>query len=418
MAAIPCLMSGRDVLAVAETGSGKTLSYVLPLALFLKCQLPTLPGQGPLAIMIAPTRELVEQIYGLVNKILSKITIEHTITTSCTKFRCLGICGGVPIAGQTKILSQGIDVLVATPGRLLDLISRSKIPLDRLHYLVFDEVDHMLSDNSVQLDVGGKNSLGSMENQLRIFLGQCNLCPRQTCLFSATVPPSVERLARSALLNEIYITVGQTWGKEMEEATGGMASSGGVASSCGGLSLIPPNITQNVIFVHTYQKKMKLLSVLRSTPSPPVLIFCDSIPTVDKIVIFLKSEQFHAAGIHGEKSQGYRFRVMDAFKKGQLDVLVTTDLSSRGLDFDFITHVILYDMPNKIETYIHRVGRTGRAGGVGVATTLLTYHCKCAKQLKFLLKMNNQEIPEQLNSKFRFFGRNVISTDLGDRVVD
>eukprot|EP01127_Copromyxa_protea_P005248 TRINITY_DN1516_c0_g1_i4.p1 TRINITY_DN1516_c0_g1~~TRINITY_DN1516_c0_g1_i4.p1 ORF type:complete len:270 (-),score=30.61 TRINITY_DN1516_c0_g1_i4:28-837(-) len=256
-------------------------------------------------------------------------------------------------------------------------------------------------------DEQNKGSLGSMEQQLRQFLTQCSLCPRQTSLFSATVPPSVERLARSALINEIYLSIGHTWhfskGQETAEERG--------------LSLVPANITQNVLFVHTFQKKTKLLEVIRATASPPVLIFCDNIQNVDYVVEFLKSEQFHVAGLHSEKTQGYRFRVISAFRQGELDVLVATDVASRGLDISGIKHVIQYDLPHKIETYIHRVGRTGRAGEPGEATCLLTYHCRCAKELKRLLKITNQVVPRQLQEETRLFGGVVVTTELGDKVI-
>eukprot|EP01127_Copromyxa_protea_P005245 TRINITY_DN1516_c0_g1_i1.p1 TRINITY_DN1516_c0_g1~~TRINITY_DN1516_c0_g1_i1.p1 ORF type:complete len:247 (-),score=29.99 TRINITY_DN1516_c0_g1_i1:28-768(-) len=233
-------------------------------------------------------------------------------------------------------------------------------------------------------DEQNKGSLGSMEQQLRQFLTQCSLCPRQTSLFSATVPPSVERLARSALINEIYLSIGHTWhfskGQETAEERG--------------LSLVPANITQNVLFVHTFQKK-----------------------NVDYVVEFLKSEQFHVAGLHSEKTQGYRFRVISAFRQGELDVLVATDVASRGLDISGIKHVIQYDLPHKIETYIHRVGRTGRAGEPGEATCLLTYHCRCAKELKRLLKITNQVVPRQLQEETRLFGGVVVTTELGDKVI-
>eukprot|EP01125_Pyxidicula_operculata_P017210 TRINITY_DN601_c0_g1_i3.p1 TRINITY_DN601_c0_g1~~TRINITY_DN601_c0_g1_i3.p1 ORF type:complete len:222 (-),score=38.37 TRINITY_DN601_c0_g1_i3:61-726(-) len=220
-------------------------------------------------------------------------------------------------------------------------------------------------------------------------------------MFSATMPASVERLARSGLIDEIKIQVGEPQLlKENEER----------------IPLMPDTITQNVIFVHTYQKKAKLLEILRKTEAPPVLIFCDTIPTVDWVVGLLKSEQFHVAGIHSLKKQTYRFRVMQAFKEGRLDVLVATDVASRGIHVDNITHVINYDMPNMISSYIHRVGRTGRAGRTGMTTTLLTYHCKCAKDLKELLKKNKQSIPHELMDT-KMFGHKVIQTELGDKVV-
>jgi len=306
-----------------------------------------------------------------------------------------------------------VDVIVATPGRLLDFVNRELMPLDRLHYLVFDEVDRMLTNyypaevreldkNTPPQQQQQQQQLGPMEDQLRNFLSKCNLCPRQTSMFSATIPPAVERLARSALLNEIIIQIG-------EPVLGNGKSADTVA-------MIPKNITQNVIFLNSYQKKKLLLETLRKTESPPVLIFSDSITTVDWVVGVLKQEQFHVAGLHSDKSQGYRFRVMKGFKEGQLDVLVATDVSSRGIDVVDVSHVILYDMPDHIETYIHRIGRCGRAGQESTATSFLTYHCKCAKELRILLKKNKQMIPPQLED-LRMFGHKVVQTELGDKVI-
>jgi ATP-dependent RNA helicase DDX41 len=157
--------------------------------------------------------------------------------------------------------------------------------------------------------------------------------------------------------------------------------------------------------------------VLRKIERPPVLIFADSKHTVDQLVQLLKIEQFHVAGLHSDKSQPFRFRVMRAFKSDQLDVLVATDVASRGLDIDQIQHVILYDMPPTIEDYIHRVGRAARGGRPGAATSLMTYECKIGKELLALLKETKQAVPRELEDNVRLFGRAIISTELGDRVV-
>jgi len=253
----------------------------------------------------------------------------------------------------------------------------------------------------VEGDRAQVSQLGPMEDQLRQFLAQCNICPRQTAMFSATMPSSVERLARSALLNEIIVQIGEgTLGKRSE----------------GELPVVPRSIAQYVVFLQTYQKKNALLDALRQTEAPPVLIFCDTIPNVEWVVALLRNEQFHVAGLHSDKSQGYRFRVIKAFKDGKLDVLVATDVASRGIDVVDITHVILYDMPDQIETYVHRIGRCGRAGRQGDATSFLTYHCKCAKELRKLLKKCKQKVPRELED-VRMFGHKVVQTELGDRVV-
>eukprot|EP01130_Rhizamoeba_saxonica_P002027 TRINITY_DN11833_c0_g1_i1.p1 TRINITY_DN11833_c0_g1~~TRINITY_DN11833_c0_g1_i1.p1 ORF type:complete len:484 (+),score=91.84 TRINITY_DN11833_c0_g1_i1:119-1453(+) len=392
MAAIPNILSGRDIIATSQTGSGKTLAFVLPLLILLSKQ-PPIHNVGPISIIMAPTRELVEQIYSEIVKFTNFGSFVDTVNTRYRR-KVLGICGGVPISGQIEALKHGVDVVVASPGRLLDLIHRGAIKLDNLQYLVFDEIDRMLTTYYNDIDEDNPPAetfgLGTLEDQLREFLEKCTV-PRQTLLFSATLPASVINLARTAVLNPIRINIGRTKSN-------------------------PNTITQNVIFVHAYQKNRKLLSTLRNTERPPVLIFCESSYTVDKIVKLLRSEQFHAAGIHSNKSQGYRFRVMQAFKEGQLDILVSTNLMARGIDVPGITHVIIYDMPPKIESYVHRSGRTGRAGHSGKVTAFLTYRCQCAKELRLHLKNTKQKIPTELNN-LRMFGKTVVKTDLGDRVV-
>lgn len=212
--------------------------------------------------------------------------------------------------------------------------------------------------------------------------------PRQTLLFSATMPASVERLARTAVMNPIKVVVGEV---------------GDLAHS----------VSQNVIFVHTYQKKYKLVDVLRTIPRPPVMVFCNLHQTVDKVVQHLKAEQFHAAGIHSLKTQNFRFRALRAFREGALDVLVCSDLLSRGIDVVEVEHVLLYDMPDTIEDYVHRAGRTGRFGRVGACTAFLTYDCKIARQLKKLLIKSKQPIPPELED-LKSFGGDVVKTEFGD----
>lgn len=171
------------------------------------------------------------------------------------------------------------------------------------------------------------------------------------------------------------------------------------------------------MFMHSYQKHKKLLEVLRTTPVPPVVVFCNSVRTVDEVVKLLRSEQFHVAGLHSEKPQDIRFKIMDCMKKGCVDVLVATDLASRGLDMKEVDHVINYDLPDSIEDYVHRCGRTGRLHSAGKATSFLTLECKIAAELKELLTSLDQPIPPELETSQRFGGR-IVQTDLGDRVMD
>ena len=441
MQALSCVMSGRDIIGLAETGSGKTLAYSLPLCMFLKTRKPCLPGEGPVALILTPTRELMRQVSDHVSGLLNCIitgTSEKTsgafcinaqnicsdqlnyskmegsnylpykflnagmpimpsyhplrndsvssaysfqgITPISAKYRSVGICGGVPISSQVQELKAGVDVVIATPGRLLDLCERGLLSLDKVSYLVMDEADKMLG-------------MG-MEEQLRKVVGLATgtIRARQTLLWTATMPESLERLARSAVLNPITIQVGP-------------------------VGLISPTIQQNVTFLYHYEKPAKLLQVLRSTPCPPVIVFASSIQNVDYITELLKKEQFHASGLHSEKSQDYRFKLVSAFREGKVDVLVATDVGSRGLDFPEVTHVINYDLPDSIEGYVHRCGRTGRMGHFGVATSFLTLDCKIAEELKEMLEVMDQVVPKELENT-KQFGKRIIKTEFGDRIVD
>lgn len=445
MQALSCVMSGRDIIGLAETGSGKTLAYSLPLSMFLKTRKPCLPGEGPVALILTPTRELMRQVSdhvsGLLNCLITGVS-EKTYDVFCsntqsintgqlkysnmtstqrmatylpynslnmgiptmpsfhplandlasssylfqgvaptsTKYQSVGICGGVPIASQVQELKTGVDVVIATPGRLLDLCERGLLSLDKISYLVMDEADKMLG-------------MG-MEEQLRKVVGLATVTirARQTLLWTATMPESLERLARSAVLNPITIQVGP-------------------------VGLISPTIQQNVTFMYHYEKPAKLLQVLRSTPCPPVVIFASSIQNVDYVTELLKKEQFHASGLHSEKSQDYRFKLVSAFREGKVDVLVATDVGSRGLDFPEVAHVINYDLPDNIEGYVHRCGRTGRMGHFGVATSFLTLDCKIAEELKEMLEVMDQVVPKELENT-KQFGKRIIKTEFGDRIVD
>lgn len=233
-----------------------------------------------------------------------------------------------------------------------------------------------------------------LEEQLRKVVGLATgtVKARQTLLWTATMPDSLERLARSAVLDPITIQVGP-------------------------VGLISPTIQQNVMFLYHYEKPEKLLQVLQSTPSPPVIVFTSSIQNVDYVTELLKKEQFHASGLHSQKPQDYRFTLVRAFRDGKVDVLVATDVGSRGLDFPEVTHIINYDLPDSIEDYVHRCGRTGRMGHFGVATSFLTLDCKIAEQLKEMLEVMDQVVPNELENT-KQFGKKIIKTEFGDRVVD
>ncbi|KAJ7377093.1 hypothetical protein OS493_030687 [Desmophyllum pertusum] len=372
MQALSCVMSGRDIIGLAETGSDQVnyssmtntvhMGTYLPYT-SLSTGTPRMPGDHVVA-----------------NNLESSFYSSPRATPISIKYHSVGICGGVPISSQVQELKSGVDVVIATPGRLLDLCERGLLSLDKVSYLVMDEADKMLG-------------MG-MEEQLRKVVGLATgtIRARQTLLWTATMPESLERLARSAVLNPITIQVGP-------------------------VGLISPTIQQNVTFLYHYEKPAKLLQVLRSTPCPPVIVFASSIHNVDYVTELLKKEQFHASGLHSEKSQDYRFKLVSAFRDGKVDVLVATDVGSRGLDFPEVAHIINYELPDSIEDYVHRCGRTGRMGHFGVATSFLTLDCKIAEKLKEMLEVMDQVVPKELENT-KQFGKRIIRTEFGDRVVD
>ena len=386
MQSLSCSLSGRDVIGLAETGSGKTLAYTLPLAIWLKEQPPKKHGESPMALIVVPTRELMQQIFTDVENLLSCIgidipagTAQSLSNSASTRYKAAAICGGVSAQSQIQAIATGVDVIVSTPGRLLDLCDRGALSLLDIKYFVLDEVDRMLG-------------MG-LEEQLRkvVALVTAEGKPCQTLLFSATLPESLERLARSAVVNPIEIQVGA-------------------------IQVTAPNIKHEVLFLHTYEKPNKLLEILRQTQFPPVIVFTSSIQAVDFLVRHLRKEQFHVAGLHSDKSQEYRFKLMTGFKDGKVDVLVATDLASRGLDIPEVTHVINYDIPDTIEDYIHRCGRTGRMSKHGLATSLLTLDCKIAAELRELLETLEQSLPKDLEN-VKNFGKKVVKTEFGDRTI-
>jgi superfamily II DNA/RNA helicase len=230
-----------------------------------------------------------------------------------------------------------------------------------------------------------------MEVQVRGILEKANAFGRQTLLFSATLPHFLQRLVRSAVLNPIILhTIGKN--KKMQQDFGGLLT---LPTSC---------VKQTLLYMKQFEKKNKLLQILRNNiPFPPVLIFCNAIETVDFVTHLLHMEQFHVASFHGQKPQTYRFQVLQALREGFVDILVATDLASRGLNLPIeMNHIILYDLPLTIEDYIHRCGRIGRQGIQGQVYGFLTNQCTIAKELKQVLEENQQKVPLELQTLHRF----------------
>ncbi|KAG2766771.1 hypothetical protein Pcac1_g21891 [Phytophthora cactorum] len=388
---LPCVFQGRDVVALAPTGSGKTLCYILPMVELLLRLLseaaPHFPTvhmmpASPCALAMVPTRELVDQV----------VQDLATFFLNSTNPPVVGICGGVAVDDQLAELRQHANspiAIVATPGRLLHLVQchGATLSLGQISLLVVDEVDRVLD-------------APEMETQLREVLQLTNAVGRQTLLLSATLPVFLPRLARSAVLRPVTIRV-----DEANMATQAPFTLSNQASPVTMLALsTTSNVVHDVQFIRPAEKPSRLLRVLRATKQPPVLVFCNSRSSVERVARLLRNEQFHVAPLHGGQSQGYRTRALRAFRAGYVDVLVATDLASRGLDLPGVEHVVLFDMPHTIEDYVHRCGRTGRhpggdvgASGVsGKATSFLTRECAIAMELKQVLRAARQPLPREL----------------------
>ena len=310
---IPILLQGKDLLGCAQTGTGKTAAFSIPI---LQKLYKTDHRKGIKALILTPTRELAIQI-GECFEAYGKYTgLKHTV-----------IFGGVGQKPQTDALRNGVQILVATPGRLLDLITQGYISLKTLDFFVLDEADRMLD-------------LGCIHDIRRIL----KLLPqkRQTLFFSATMPPEIETLANSMLTHP-----------EKVEVT--------PASST------VDTISQYVYFVEKKEKKDLLLHLLKDQSIESVLIFTRTKHGADKLARILTKSGIRAEAIHGNKSQNARQRALTDFKNHTLRVLIATDIAARGIDVDQLSHVINYELPNVPETYVHRIGRTGRAGHEGIA---------------------------------------------------
>lgn len=349
---LPTVLSGRDMIGIAFTGSGKTLVFVLPLIMFCLEQekkLPFMKNEGPYGLIICPSRELAKQTFDIF-QYYSKYVHEHGMPEiRC----CLGI-GGVPVSESLEIISKGVHVLVATPGRLMDMLDKKMIRLDVCRYLCMDEADRMI-------DMGFEEDVRTI---FSFFKGQ-----RQTLLFSATMPKKIQNFARSALVKPITINVGRA----------------GAASM---------NVIQEVEYVKQEAKVVYLLECLQKT-TPPVLIFAEKKQDVDAIHEYLLLKGVEAVAIHGGKDQEERSRSVEAFRTGKKDVLVATDVASKGLDFPDVQHVINYDMPDDVENYVHRIGRTGRSEKTGIATTFVNKANdeSVLLDLKHLLIEAKQKVP-------------------------
>ncbi|KAG0634638.1 P-loop containing nucleoside triphosphate hydrolase protein [Tuber brumale] len=346
----PMALSGRDVVGIAETGSGKTLTYCLPAIVHINAQPLLAPGDGPIVLVLAPTRELAVQIQQEVAKFGKSSRIRNTC-----------VYGGVPKGPQVRDLSRGVEVLIATPGRLIDMLETNKTNLRRVTYLVLDEADRML-------DMG-------FEPQIRKILGQIRP-DRQTCMWSATWPKEVRQLASDFLNDFIQVNIGS-----LELSAN-------------------HNIQQIVEVINDYDKRDRLIKHLEKVmddKNSKCLIFTGTKRTADDITRFLRQDGWPCLAIHGDKQQTERDWVLNEFKTGKSPIMVATDVASRGIDVRNITHVINFDYPNNSEDYVHRIGRTGRGGARGTAITFFTTNdAKQARDLLTVLREAKQQIPPEL----------------------
>ncbi|OMJ26579.1 DEAD-box ATP-dependent RNA helicase 35 [Smittium culicis] len=357
MQGLPIALSCRDMIGIAFTGSGKTLAFTLPLIMISleeETKLPLQGGEGPVGMILSPSRELAQQTFNAIQEIS-----EVLVSNKLPKIRSLLCIGGISMQDQYNTISSGFHIVVATPGRLQDMLNKKKFTLDNCKYLCMDEADRMI----------GMGFEDDVRNILSFFKHQ-----RQTLLFSATMPTKIQEFAQSALVKPVIVNV----------------------SRSGAASL---DVIQNVEYVKQEDRIAYLLDCLQKTP-PPVLIFAENKSDVDNIMEYLLLKGVESVSIHGSKSQDERNYAIDSFRASKKDVLVATDVASKGLDFPAIQHVINFDMPKDIEDYVHRIGRTGRSGKTGLATTFINMNSsdQTLLDLKHLLKEANQNIPPFLNS--------------------
>jgi len=328
-ASIPPLLEGKDLLATAQTGTGKTAAFALPIIQLLSSRQSRPAPRSVTALVVAPTRELAAQIDASFAAYARNTRLSH----AC-------VFGGVGKSPQAKAAGRGLDVLVATPGRLLDLHSEGSLRLDHVEFVVLDEADRMLD-------------MGFIHDVKRIFA----LIPerRQTMLFSATMPKDIATLAAKVLHNPVRVSVSPE--KPAVEL-----------------------IDQKVVFVDKADKRAFLGGLIHAQEAGRAIVFTRTKHGADRLAKSLHATGIPAAAIHANKSQGHRTRTLEDFRSGSVRVLVATDLAARGIDVDGITHVYNYELPEVAETYVHRIGRTARAGASGQAVAL------CDAEEKPLLK--------------------------------
>ncbi|KAJ0394467.1 hypothetical protein ATCC90586_010005 [Pythium insidiosum] len=352
----PMALSGRDMVGISATGSGKTLAFLLPAIVHINAQPYLQPGDGPIVLIIAPTRELAVQIQQECNKFGASSKIKNTC-----------IYGGVPKGPQIADLRRGVEICICTPGRMIDMLSMGKTNLRRVTYLVLDEADRML-------DMGFEPQLRKIVSQIRP--------DRQTLMWSATWPKEVVSLAHDFLTDFIQVTVGS-------------------------LDLTAnKRIKQIVEVMDDYSKYNALVNHLKDIyEGGRIIVFCETKRGADELSRNLRNTRYMCKAIHGNKSQEERDWTLKEFKEGRTQILVATDVASRGLDIKDVRYVVNFDMPKNIEDYIHRIGRTARAGQKGTAISFFSNeNSRLAGPLVKILREADQEVPRDLEAMVGRFG--------------
>mmetsp|Transcript_14995 Transcript_14995/g.27789 ORF Transcript_14995/g.27789 Transcript_14995/m.27789 type:complete len:671 (-) Transcript_14995:137-2149(-) len=369
---IPIVVSGRDLMACAQTGSGKTCGFMVPcLESLLRSGPPPAAGGArrpkpmPCALVLAPTRELAAQIY--------KETLKFAYATG---IRSCIIYGGADMQQQRQELNRGCDVLIATPGRLTDMADRGSVSLELIQFFILDEADRML-------DMGFEPQVRQIVEKLG--MGKNSRFPRQSMMFSATFAKEVQLMAQDFLNDYVFITVGRV----------------GSASE---------DVSQKVVFAQDVTQKVHQLEKAIKEYLPKdglAVVFVETKKSADELEMKLYDSGVAVTAIHGDRSQDQREEALQAFKSGANPVLVATDVAARGLDIPNVSLVVNFDMPKQLDDYVHRIGRTGRAGRKGTAVALVNERCYYLSDLHHLLTEAKQDVPEwfgDLCNKSRSFG--------------
>lgn len=356
----PVALSGRDLVGIAQTGSGKTLAYILPALVHISNQEKLQRGEGPIALVLAPTRELAQQIQAVATDFGRRIGIRNTC-----------IFGGAPRRPQMNDLQRGTEIVIATPGRLIDFLQQEMTNLKRCSYLVLDEADRML-------DMGFEPQIRKIIEQIRP--------DRQVLMWSATWPKEVKNLAEEFLRDYVQVNIGS-------------------------LNLSANNNILQIVEVCEEKDKdaklLKLLAEIQTDRESKAIVFGETKRRVDDIKYFLTKHNFRAVAIHGDKSQKERDFVLQKFRNDRQGILVATDVAARGLDVDDVKFVINYDFPSNVEDYVHRIGRTGRSNNKGTSYTFFTSNNGAkVDELVAILNETNQYVNPELYELKKFGGGN------------